>query len=296
VTRIFISYNRQDGADKAEYLYRLLSPVHIVFYDKEILPAGSNWWNEIELEIETCSHLIFLISPRSLESKYCMDELELALDHSKIILPILIAKDVELKPNLKHIQAIEWYDQYPEPRELRKLFTKLSEESIHARNSQVAVEADHRLLSILWKFISSQILAKFEFGLENRQIPLSLTENFGQYFYYRNLAESKFHNNILQNHFKELDEALAELRGLLWTCWYKHPPNNRQYLIPSYMYESLEQSESNAQIYLRSDKYFEDMLKFQQTVECFQNVRQKHSIVVTAILTYLPSFFPYEEK
>ena len=68
-TRIFISYRSSDGADKATALARDLDELFgqaQVFLDKEDLPAGSRWRDEIARTLSDAPILLVLVTPNYL--------------------------------------------------------------------------------------------------------------------------------------------------------------------------------------------------------------------------------------
>ncbi len=68
-TRIFISYRTSDGADKATALARDLDALFgqaQVFLDKEDLPAGCRWRDEIARTLSNAPILLVLVTPNYL--------------------------------------------------------------------------------------------------------------------------------------------------------------------------------------------------------------------------------------
>src|SRR5436309_9004046 len=93
--RVFISYRSSDGADKATALARDLDALfgqEQIFLDKDDLPAGSRWRDEIARTLHDSPILLVLVTPnylgaRDSDGKRCIeraddpprDELETAL-------------------------------------------------------------------------------------------------------------------------------------------------------------------------------------------------------------------------
>lgn len=104
-SRVFISYRSSDGADKATALARDLDALfgdEQIFLDKEDLPAGSRWRDEIVQALGNSPILIVLVTPNYLgaldaEGRRCIDreddpardELEAGIAAKARIIPLL---------------------------------------------------------------------------------------------------------------------------------------------------------------------------------------------------------------
>jgi hypothetical protein len=102
--RLFISYARVDNPYCAQIVNTL--DVHEVWFDRR-LHAGQAWWEEICRRIEWCEGFIYLLSPDSVESRYCMKEFEMAHKAGKSIFPVLIHPKVAQPAALKALQAAD---------------------------------------------------------------------------------------------------------------------------------------------------------------------------------------------
>lgn len=85
--RLFISYARVDQRFCTQLLDLL--EAHEWWYDQRLW-AGEQWWQKIMEEIDKCDALLFLLSPDSLRSKWCMEEYKIAREQGKLIIPIQI--------------------------------------------------------------------------------------------------------------------------------------------------------------------------------------------------------------
>ena len=99
--RIFVSYARVDKP----YCIQIvdLLNLHEVWYDQRLY-AGQGWWKEILRRLDWCEAFVFLLSPDAVNSKYCIDELELALSLGRYIIPVLIHPDTEIPEVLSETQ------------------------------------------------------------------------------------------------------------------------------------------------------------------------------------------------
>src|SRR5262245_44947128 len=64
----FISYTRRSGSACADRLQTLLTDQGIgVWQDRTHMVAGVDFWRQIETAIESCSHLIMVLTPDAFE-------------------------------------------------------------------------------------------------------------------------------------------------------------------------------------------------------------------------------------
>ncbi len=94
MSHIFISYSRED-VDFARYLRaQFETEGYRVWMDEQRLHPGSDWWDEIENNIITCSVFMVVMSPNSAGSKWVKREILCAEDNHRPIFPILLAGKV----------------------------------------------------------------------------------------------------------------------------------------------------------------------------------------------------------
>jgi hypothetical protein len=104
---LFITYSRDERAWVTEFARVLRDRLyHAVWSDQMVLPA-SNWWDEILNQIEACEVLIYVMTPRAVESVYCQAELDYALRLGKLVLPLML-KEAKYPPSLAN-QWIQYY-------------------------------------------------------------------------------------------------------------------------------------------------------------------------------------------
>ena len=106
--RIFVSYSRVDRyitEQLVAHLRRIYGHKHVWF--DENLRAGQTWWDEVRRQIDKSDVFIILISPESLNSKYCMMELNAARDSRKHIIPVLVRDRTVVPPNIKNLHMIK---------------------------------------------------------------------------------------------------------------------------------------------------------------------------------------------
>lgn len=97
---VFISYSRKDK----EFVQRLNDSLkkidRDVWVDWEDIPITAKWWAEIQNGIEAAETYIFVISPHSVSSKVCRDEVDYAVKLKKRLVPIL--RDKSFDKSLLH--------------------------------------------------------------------------------------------------------------------------------------------------------------------------------------------------
>jgi hypothetical protein len=76
--------------------------------DHEDIPAAVKWEPEMLLGVQFCHNFIFVLSPQSLASKDCKEELKCALRHNKRLIPILYqsCRGYEIHPALAELNWI----------------------------------------------------------------------------------------------------------------------------------------------------------------------------------------------
>lgn len=86
---VFISYSRKDKAFVQTLHAALKQTGCDAWVDWEDIPLTADWWHEIQRGIEQAHSFIFVISPDSVASTVCRQEIEHALQHHKRLIPIL---------------------------------------------------------------------------------------------------------------------------------------------------------------------------------------------------------------
>lgn len=92
---VFISYSRRDKAFVQRLFHSIKSTGKEVWADFEDIPLTADWWAEIKAGIEAANAFIFIISPDSVQSDICRQEIEHAVAMQKRLIPILHRDVVE---------------------------------------------------------------------------------------------------------------------------------------------------------------------------------------------------------
>lgn len=107
----FISYARPD----AEFALRLANDLRgagvNVWLDQLDIPPGARWDRAVETALETCGRLLVILSPTSADSENVQDEIGLAFDNKKPIVPILCSA-CEVPMRLRRLQYIDFTSDY----------------------------------------------------------------------------------------------------------------------------------------------------------------------------------------
>lgn len=107
MSQVFISYSRKDIAF-AEKLDKALADIQLdTWIDWDDIPPTAEWWNQIEKGIETADAFLFLISPDSVTSKVCAQEIEYAIKNGKRLIPIVV-RDVNPESVHGALTKLNW--------------------------------------------------------------------------------------------------------------------------------------------------------------------------------------------
>ncbi len=89
----FISYARADGKTFATKLCHHLADHKLkVWFDQNDIPPAVDWRHQISHGIERAKNFLFIITPKSIQSQYCLQELETAYNLNKRIIPLLYVR------------------------------------------------------------------------------------------------------------------------------------------------------------------------------------------------------------
>ncbi|MGV2389528.1 MAG UNVERIFIED_CONTAM: toll/interleukin-1 receptor domain-containing protein [Microcystis novacekii LVE1205-3] len=106
---VFISYGRADSKAFASKLHQRLAAQGLnVWFDQEDIPLAVDYQEQINDGIERTHNFIFIISPHSVNSPYCLKEINLAIKYNKRIIPLL---------HVEQISQETWQARNPEKTE-----------------------------------------------------------------------------------------------------------------------------------------------------------------------------------
>ena len=141
--KTFISYSRRD----LKFAQRLLNALHNrginPWFDIEDLTPGVEWNTEMLSGVQFADNILFIISPDSVSSNPCNQELECALRHNKRLIPVLYRDSPmgEIHPALKELQWVFLRSQDDFEAGLSKLIAVLdAPDGINLLSSRVSAE------------------------------------------------------------------------------------------------------------------------------------------------------------
>lgn len=96
---VFVCYAHEEREVVLAQIEWLRSRGLVIWYD-EAIEAGSRWSDDLARAVDGCAAFLYFMSPRSIGSRYCLDEVHYALECGRPIVPVELAP-VELTPGLK---------------------------------------------------------------------------------------------------------------------------------------------------------------------------------------------------
>lgn len=96
---LFVCYAHEQAELVVREIEWLRTQGFQVWFD-EAIEAGHRWSEELALAIEGSAALLLFMSPRSLSSRYCLDEIHFALECGRPIVPVEV-EPAELTPGLR---------------------------------------------------------------------------------------------------------------------------------------------------------------------------------------------------
>ena len=141
---VFISYSRRDKQFVERLNEALLGAGKDAWVDWEDIPASAEWLREIQDGIDGADAFLFVLSPDSVASTVCGQELDHAIERRKRILPI-VHRDVDPDQVRPEAAAINWVylrDQDSFEQGLKTLVQALDTDLEHVRShTRLAGEA-----------------------------------------------------------------------------------------------------------------------------------------------------------
>jgi len=112
---VFISYATPDKT-VAGLVCHALEQKHIpCWIAPRNVPAGGNAFSEIPIGIQQSTVLVLILSSNTSRSKHVSREVQIALDHSKVIIPFR-TEDIQPEDSLKYIlTGVQWLDAFVGP-------------------------------------------------------------------------------------------------------------------------------------------------------------------------------------
>lgn len=88
--KLFVSYSRQNEIFARKLVGDLKDAGLRVWYDREKIKGGENWWQSIVNGIKAADYFVFCLSPDAIRSEVARDELLAARQHGKPIFAVML--------------------------------------------------------------------------------------------------------------------------------------------------------------------------------------------------------------
>jgi WD40 repeat protein len=203
MAKVFVSYSRKD-IEFAKRLTGELQKSDLDFWiDWEGIPPTVDWWKEIQKGIEEADIFLFLISPDSVKSKVCNQEIDYAVINGKRLIP-LVVWDIQTEEAPAKLASLNWIffrasDNFETA--LSKLFT-----AVHTDYQWVQIHRRLQVRALEWErnnHENSFLLRGKDLQDAETQISANIakdpkpTELQTQYIHTSRQAESRRQRNLL---------------------------------------------------------------------------------------------------
>lgn len=112
-TQVYITYSRKDREFAQRLIESLKSSGLSIWIDYEQILPGEEWASKIEQGIEASEIYLFILSPDSLKSAVANQELKIAVENNKRIIPVAI-HNVEPKEVPIELASLNWIFMRPQ--------------------------------------------------------------------------------------------------------------------------------------------------------------------------------------
>ncbi|WP_338791806.1 TIR domain-containing protein [Bernardetia sp. MNP-M8] len=255
-TDVFVSYSRTDGDIARKLNESLQIAGKTTWFDQESIASGADFQKEIYEGIQNADNIVFILSPESILSPYCADEVEYAQKLGKRFVTLLYR---EINTDELHgaLSAVQWIDfrtnttkfdnQFTEilrtldtDREHVQAHTKWQNEAMEwayfDKNNDFLLRGNELLLANEW----------IEGAKENQKIPL-VTQLQEEFLKESLNQEGKVKRAIERNKQIAIAAvaiilAVAMLAGSQWYKSYKH---QQELAIKNLVFESKDMLETS---------------------------------------------------
>ncbi|MGI0491780.1 toll/interleukin-1 receptor domain-containing protein [Alkalinema pantanalense CENA528] len=100
MTDVFISYSRKDKPFVQQLHGALAQQQRDIWIDWEDIPIAADWWQAIERGIESANIFLFILTPHSIVSTVCKQEIDHAIQCNKRLIPVV--RDDQFDAQLVH--------------------------------------------------------------------------------------------------------------------------------------------------------------------------------------------------
>jgi WD40 repeat protein len=142
MAKAFVSYSRKDTVFTRRLADCLSAENYELWIDWESIPPTVDWKSQIQKGVEEADTFLFLISPDSIKSTECAEELMQAVKNGKRLIP-LVVREINADDAPKELKHINWIF-FTKEDEFDKSFNKLLE----AINTDYDWVQTHRRLQV----------------------------------------------------------------------------------------------------------------------------------------------------
>jgi CHASE2 domain-containing sensor protein len=167
MTHVFLSYAQENHAFKDATRQRLLREGSTVWTNLTDIHSGINFKTAIAQGIEEADNFVFLLSPESIQSAFCLQELDWALSLNKRLIPVLIAEvDWQQVPHrLRAVQSIHYQadlselikvlrQDAPYYRQHKRLLIKALKWERQQQNPNILLRGQELSQSLAWRQVA----------------------------------------------------------------------------------------------------------------------------------------------
>lgn len=151
MTQVFISHSEQDSLIRERVRYSLMEKAITVWINRTDITTGTDFQEEINQGIEETDNVVWLMSPASLQSAYCRQELEYALYLNKRIIPLLI-DDIDMEDVPLGLRSLQFIDVRNHERQ--ETYDQAMGKLLKALDEDARYHTQHKLLlvrALRWK-------------------------------------------------------------------------------------------------------------------------------------------------
>jgi WD40 repeat protein len=109
--RVFISYARKDGEEKAKELFERIEAEGIpCSFDRVLLKGGQNWWQQIKDELNKVEFFVLVMTPGAIESEWTRKEWVYARQQGVCVFPVISAENLDFDSLPRWMSKSHFYD------------------------------------------------------------------------------------------------------------------------------------------------------------------------------------------
>ncbi|KAM3104714.1 TIR domain-containing protein, partial [Phormidesmis sp. 146-33] len=198
MTDVFLSYSRKDKAFVQTLHDALRAEQREIWVDWQAIPLTADWWQEIERGIEGTNTFVFVISPDSVASEVCRDEIDHAVKHNKRLVPIVHREGFEATAVHPMLSKYNWLffretDEFDRGFAdlVRAIETDLEYVRSHTRLTERAVEWEGKQRNESFLLRGMDLAGAEDWLVQGASKQPQVTELQGEYIQASRLAETQ---------------------------------------------------------------------------------------------------------